>query len=205
MTRREPNGVACEEAVAGAALLPENFCYEPDPQRTLDSVFYVLGKQIDKRAYTVSLPPEDPEDEPEPQLVVRVADLTPIMLAIAKQWRAVTPKVPGEPPNGSILRTDEGTVWIRDDLWGRTPFDPDSGDPDAHWFRGFSEVAWTWAQAVADGAGRARPLIALDPSDEAQVRLVEEALSDPEHRTGHITGWDDLARAALRALAEGTR
>ena len=80
-------GEACAEAVRSAAGLPLDYC-DPDPLRALRSVFHVLGKQIDTQAVPVVMPPENPEDEPETELVVRVAKLTPIMQALAKQRRA---------------------------------------------------------------------------------------------------------------------
>jgi len=106
------------------------------------------------------------------------------------------PALPDEPPNGTVLRTAEGNVWIRDD---------DENFPgQGAWFTAGDKQQWGWVEVVADGADPSRRLVELpDPGE----------LHDPKHgavleRVGRAIelagGWPiNRARAALRALAEG--
>lgn len=104
--------------------------------------------------------------------------------------KAVPPRLPDEPPDGTVLAGTDGQVWQRRD-------DEPGGDENWHWWRAGWSDPFTWDHAVQRGADAGRRLVKLpDWSDgEAMGKLADAA--GYTHRPNL-----SIVRAVVRALAE---
>lgn len=118
--------------------------------------------------------------------------------------KAVPPRLPDEPPDGTVLPGIGPNAWVRDDLTGAQ-----IEDVRRRWWMTGKRKGFTWAEALQHGADPGRRLVELpDLSDRVAERALfaaTDAILDARRaRSGFAVPSADahVIAAAVRALAE---